>query len=182
MTQQTRSRLLLSIGLVALCTAMRIGPHPWNLTPAGAIALFSGASFDRKRWAFLVPLASMFVSDTVLELTTSHGYHSLMPVVYATFALITVLGMLLRSRRQAPLAVAGGAVGSATLFYVVTNFAMWTISTLYPKTIAGLLTCYIAAIPFYGTMLAGDLLYATLLFGTFVWLERRVPRFAPATR
>jgi hypothetical protein len=178
MIQQTRARLLLSIGLVALCTAMRIGPHPWNLTPAGAIALFCGASFDRKRWALLVPLASMFVSDTVLELTTGHGYHSLMPVVYATFAAITVLGMLLRSRRHSPLAVVGGATGSATLFYVVTNFAVWTISTTYPNTLAGLAACYIAAIPFYGTMLAGDLLYATLLFGTFVRLERRVPRFA----
>ena len=75
-------------------------------------------------------------------------------------------------------AAAGGAVASATIFYVVSNFAMWTSSTLYPHTLDGLIVCYIAAIPFYGTMLLGDVLYSALLFGTFVWAERRLPRFA----
>lgn len=169
-------RLLLAILLVVLSTLMRVIPHPWNLTPVGAVALFSGACFDRKRWSFIVPFAAMFVSDSLLELMTGQGYHSLMPVVYGTFAVIVVIGMLLRSRRQSPALVAAGAVASATLFYVVTNFAVWTASPLYPKTLSGLVACYIAAIPFYGTMLAGDLIYSALLFGTFVWFER----FAPA--
>jgi hypothetical protein len=175
-------RLSLGIALVILATVMRVLPHPWNLTPIGAVSLFSGACFDRKRWAFTVPLAAMFVSDTLLEVFTGHGYHSLMPVIYATFALIVVLGMILRDRRDSPFAVASGSVASATIFYVVSNFAMWTISTLYPKTVAGLIACYIAAIPFYGTMLLGDLAYSALLFGTFVWAQRRLPQFANAER
>lgn len=153
---------------------MRVLPHPWNLTPVGAVSLFSGGCFDRKRWAFIVPLAAVFLSERLLGI----GYHQLTPVIYATFALIVVIGALIRDRRQSPLAVAGGAVASATLFYIVTNFAMWTISEIYPKTVAGLLACYVAGIPYYGTMLAGDLIYSALLFGTFVWAERRVPRFA----
>jgi hypothetical protein len=166
------SRLLLGSALVILATVMRVIPHPWNLTPVGAVSLFAGATFDRRRWAFAIPLASLFIGDTLI------GYHSLMPVIYATFAVIVVFGMFLRNRRSSPVAVASGAIASATLFYVVTNFAMWTISTIYPHTFAGLVACYIAAIPYYGTMLAGDLLYSALLFGTFVWLEHRVPRFA----
>ncbi|HEX7418875.1 MAG TPA: DUF6580 family putative transport protein, partial [Thermoanaerobaculia bacterium] len=98
-------RLSLGIALVILATVMRVLPHPWNLTPIGAVSLFSGACFDRKRWAFTVPLAAMFVSDTLLEVFTGHGYHSLMPVIYATFALIVVLGMILRDRRDSPFAV-----------------------------------------------------------------------------
>jgi hypothetical protein len=175
-------RLSLGIALVLLCTIMRVLPHPWNLTPVGAVALFSGACFDRKRWAFAVPLAAMFVSDTLLEAFTGHGYHSLMPVIYATFALIVVLGMILRERRGSPVAVVAGAVTSATIFYVISNFAMWTISALYPKTLAGLIACYVAAIPFYGTMLLGDVLYSALLFGTFVWAERRLPQFAVSAK
>jgi hypothetical protein len=178
MNRNTTARLLLGIALVFVCMIMRIAPHPWNLTPVGAVSLFSGACFDRRRWAFLVPLAAMFASDTVLEILTGQGYHSLMPVVYATFSLIVVIGIGLRDRRQSPLAVGGGAFASATIFYVVTNFAVWTSSTTYPKTFGGLLACYVAAIPFYGTMLAGDVLYSALLFGTFVWAERRMPHFA----
>jgi hypothetical protein len=176
MNTRTTSRLLLGIFLVSLATVMRIVPHPWNLTPVGAVALFSGACFDRKRWSFLVPLAAMFVSDTALELMTGQGYHSLMPVIYATFASIVCIGFLLRDRRDSPLAVGAGAVSSATFFYLVTNFAVWI--TFYPKTVAGLVACYVAAIPFYGTQLAGDLIYSALLFGTFVWMERRLPYFA----
>ena len=70
------------------------------------------------------------------------------------------------------------ALASATLFYVVTNFAMWTISEIYPKTLAGLIACYVAGIPYCGTQLAGDLLYSAILFGIFVWAERQVTRFA----
>src|SRR5712691_9833344 len=105
-----RARFLLAVLLVVLSTLMRVVPHPWNLTPVGAVSLFSGACFDRKRWAFAVPLAAMFVSDTALELLTGHGYHSLMPVIYATFALIVVLGFALRDQRRNPVMVAGGAI------------------------------------------------------------------------
>jgi hypothetical protein len=175
-------RLSLAIVLVILCTVTRLVPHPWNLTPVGAVALFSGACFDRKRWAFAVPLAALFASDTFLEIFTGHGYHSLMPVIYATFALIVIVGMILRDRRDSPVAVASGAVASATIFYIVSNFAMWTISTIYPKTAAGLIACYVAAIPYYGTMLLGDIVYSALLFGTFVWAERRLPQFAVSER
>ena len=176
MNQRTTARLILCIGLVLFSTVMRILPHPWNLTPVGAVSLFSGDCFDRKRWAFIVPMAAMFVSDSVI------GYHSLMPVIYATFALIVVIGIMLRDRRRSPAFVAGGAVASATLFYIVTNLAMWTISELYPKTLTGLVACYVAAIPFYGTMLIGDLVYSALLFGTFVWAEHRLPIFASIER
>ncbi len=172
MNQRTTSRLLLAVFLVVLGTSMRVVPHPWNLTPIGAVALFSGASFDRKRWSFVIPLSALFLSDVVI------GFHSLMPVVYATFAMIVGIGFLLRERRDSPFAVGGGAVASATLFYLVTNFAVWVASPMYPHTAGGLAACYIAAIPFYGTMVAGDLLYAALLFGTFVWAERHVPVFA----
>ena len=180
MMRKVNPRVALGIALVALSTIMRVLPHPWNLTPVGAVSLFSGACFDRKRWAFAVPFAAMFVSDTLLEIFTGQGYHSLMAVIYATFALIVILGMILREKRDSALAVGSGAVASATIFYVVSNFAVWTASTMYPRTLAGLIACYVAAIPFYGTMLLGDVVYSALLFGTFVWAERRLPQFAEA--
>ena len=167
-----RQRLLLAALLVALATIMRVVPHPWNLTPVGAVALFSGACFDRKRWAFAVPLGAMVIGDAFV------GFHSLMPAIYATFALIVCIGFLLRSRRDSVAAVGLAAVSSSTIFFLTTNFAVWKLLGTYPQDFAGLVACYVAGLPFYGTMLAGDLIYSALLFGTFVWAERRLPGFA----
>jgi hypothetical protein len=54
---------------------------------------------------------------------------------------------------------------------VLTNFGVWAIDNLYPKTTAGLVDCYVAAIPFFRNMLLGDLLYSALLFGALAFVE-----------
>lgn len=163
--------VFLALSLVVFAVLMRLVPHPWNLTPVGAVALFAGACFERKSWSLLVPLAAVFIGDLFI------GLHVLMPVVYATLALTVVIGMLLREHRSKPLAVAVGAWASATLFFITTNFAVWAMLGTYPPTVAGLLQCYAAGLPYYGPQLAGDLLYSALLFGTFVWAEGRVLQF-----
>jgi hypothetical protein len=158
--------------------ALRVIPHPWNFAPIGAIALFAGAHFERRWLSLLTPLATMFAGDTLLQIFTGHGYHSLMPVIYATYALIAVLGMTLRTRRTSAFAVGAGALGSATIFYVITNFAMWLTSPIYTKDGAGLVACYMAALPFFGNTLASDALFSALFFGVFAWVERSFSWFA----
>jgi uncharacterized protein DUF6580 len=161
------SRFGLMAGLVFAAVATRLLPHPPNFTAMSAIALFSGAYFSRRIWGFAVPLAAMLVSDAVL------GFSSTLPVVYATFAAIVGLGILMREKRTRVLPVAGAAAASSVLFYLTTNFAVWAMSGMYPKTPAGLVACYVAAIPFFGPTLAGDLFYTAVLFGSFAWVERR---------
>jgi uncharacterized protein DUF6580 len=161
------SRFGLMAILVFAGVATRLLPHPPNFTAMSAIALFSGAHFSRRIWGFAVPLAAMLVSDAVL------GFSSTLPVVYATFAAIVGIGFLLRERRTRVLPVAGAAVASSVLFYLTTNFAVWVLSGIYPKTPAGLVACYVAAIPFFGPTLAGDLFYTAVLFGAFAWAEHR---------
>jgi hypothetical protein len=53
----------------------------------------------------------------------------------------------------------------ATAFYLVTNLAVWAFTGLYAKTLVGLSACYVAAVPFYRTMLAGDVFYLAVLLG-----------------
>jgi hypothetical protein len=170
---------MLPLLLVVLGVVCRVTPHPWNFAPVGAIALFAGATFANRRAAILVPLIAMFIGDTLLELLTGHGYHSLMPVLYATYALIAVLGMLLRERRNSPLHIAGAAITGATIFFVISNFAVWPMSTIYPKTFEGLVACYVAAIPFFERTLTSDLLFSAIFFGIYTIAERT---FAPAVR
>jgi hypothetical protein len=156
------------VTLITLSAVLRIVPHPWNLTPVGAMALFSGAMF-RNRWiAFLLPLTSLFAGDVFV------GFHKLMLIVYASFAISVAIGRWLRENRS--LARIGGAVFlGAAQFFVITNFAMWALGGYYPKTAAGLATCFMAGVPFFWNTLGGDGLYAGILFGAFALAEKMLP-------
>lgn len=163
--------------LVLGAAILRLLPHPPNVTPVAAMALFGGAHFDRTSRAFAVPLAAMFISDALLQWLFGWGFHGQMVVVYLCFVATVGIGLLLR-RRVSVLSVAAAAFSSSTLFFVTTNLAVWAAGSLYPHSAAGLLSCYVAALPFYGLTLAGDLFYTAVLFGTFALAERRFPLLA----
>jgi hypothetical protein len=164
----TWPRFLFLTAVVVVAAFARLIPHPPNLSPVGAIALFGGAFFPRTRNAFLIPLAAMLLSDLVL------GLHALVPVVYGCFALNALLGRWLRSRRRfVPIALA--TVAGAVQFFLVTNFACWVL--WYPHTLEGFWTCYIAAIPFFHNTLIGDAVFTTAIFGGLAVAEMMVPVF-----
>ena len=159
--------------LVLLAAALRILPHPWNLTPIGAMALFSGSVFKERWLRFSFPLLALFAGDAVI------GFHKLMPVVYLSFLASVAIGTWI-GEKQGVFRIAGGTLLGALQFFVTTNFAVWATFTTYPKSLAGLVTCYIAAVPFFWNTLAGDALYAVLLFGGYALAERLLPQNRPA--
>ena len=161
-----KPRLLVIVGIILAAAASRVIPHPFNFTPVAAIALFGGARFGDKRLSFVVPLVSMLLSDLVI------GLHSGMPVVYGCFALSVCVGFWLRKTNSVG-RIAGAALGSSVLFFVVTNFAVCARGSLYAKNIGGLVASYVAALPFFQNTVLGDLFYTAVLFGGFAWAERR---------
>ncbi len=169
-----RMRAGVVVGMILTAAAARLIPHPPNLTPITAMALFGGAHFPDARLAFLVTGAALLLSDLVL------GLHNLIPVVYGSLALIVGIGLTLRRRRRV-LPIAGAALASSLLFFVVTNFGVWALTSLYPKTLAGLLACYAAALPFVRNTLLGDMLYTAVLFGGFALAERSLPALREKT-
>src|SRR5215472_9572048 len=148
----SKPRLIVLLCMVLAAAASRVIPHPPNVASITAVALFGGAYLANKRLAFLVPLAGLFLSDLIL------GFYSHMEVVYGSFALVVCFGLLIRKNRR-PLRIAGAALASSILFFVTTNFGVWAFESLYPKTMAGLVACYVAAIPFLQNTLVGDALY-----------------------
>jgi len=61
------------------------------------------------------------------------------------------------------------------LFFVLTNFGVWALGALYPKTLTGLTECYVVAIPFFRNALLSDLFYSALLFGGLALAEKQWP-------
>ncbi|MDX1584858.1 MAG: DUF6580 family putative transport protein [Thermoanaerobaculia bacterium] len=180
MNENTKARLWLITAIVFGAALLRLIPHPPNFTPLGALALFAGARYGRKSLAFVLPLAAMLMSDTLLEITTGWGFHSTLPAVYLTLALIVPIGFLIRKKGIGVGTVAGGSIVASTIFFALTNLAVWATSGMYPLTLSGLVTCYVAAIPFFGNTVAGDLFFSGVLFGSFAVAERKIPAFAPA--
>jgi hypothetical protein len=162
-------RILTLISAILAAAALRLLPHPPNFTPIGAMALFSGAYLGtRGATALVAPLAALFLSDLVL------GFYHGMATVYFSTAMVVLIGWL-ALQKKSPLRIAGAAVASSILFFVLTNFGMWLSSGFYPLTLAGLEACYVAAIPFFQNTVAGDLIFSAILFGGFALLERKVP-------
>ena len=165
-----RSRFIATFCAILFAAVLRLVPHPPNFTPIGAMALFSGAYLGRRgAIAFLAPLGALFMSDLVL------GFYHGMATVYFSVAMIVVLGWFALGRVSA-LRVGGAALLSSILFFAITNFGMWLSSGFYPRTLAGLEACYVAAIPFFQNTVAGDLFYAALIFGGFKVAELLLPK------
>lgn len=164
--KDTSSNLSLGAVLVATAAAVRLLPHPWNFVPTTALAIFSGAEFSSLAAGTLVMFLSLFVSDLFL------GFHETMPVVYGSLFVILLAGRFLRERKGlAPLC--GVTCASSVFFFLTTNFGVFILQDLYPKSLGGLLACYTAALPFFQNSLLGDLFYVSLLFGAFELLRAR---------
>lgn len=158
--------------LIAFGALARLLPHAPNFTPIGAIALF-GAAYGGRRAALIAPLAAMAISDLVI------GGHGTLPYVYGSFVMIAVMGMVLfRNGVTVPRAL-GGALGSAGILFVVSNFGVWASGTMYAPTLQGLVTCYAMALPYLRETLVGDLFYVGVMFGSYAFVERRARKLAP---
>ena len=172
------------IALVATAAVYRVIPNrPLGFAPQIAIALFGGAIFKEKRWAFALPLLSMFISDVLYQVLYNAGYSSMQGFYegqwenYLLFAGITLLGFTMKKKTVA--SVAAYSVTAPTLFYLVSNFMVWLgggidITTNLPlsKSFAGLMQSYVQALPFYYGGLLSTILFSAVLFGGYYFFTR----------
>jgi hypothetical protein len=168
-------RSIVLMGMILAAALFRLVPHPPNVTPIGAIALFGGACVINRKLAYLLPMAAMLLSDLVLGYTR-YGLWSMLaiqPVVYACILATTAIGQCIADRRSA-WQVGAAALAGSLLFFVVTNLATWAGGHLYPLTTSGLAACYTAAIPFFRNSLLADAAFTAILFGGLAVLENRI--------
>lgn len=142
-----------------LAALLRLIPHPWNITPIPSIGLFAGTWCDR-RIAWMMPIIPLLIGDLI-----TGGYNPLIMVfVYTGIALSAVIGRLFLSRKRTFTRFAGAITANALIFYTLSNFPVWW--AYYDHSVAGLVECYIMAIPFLGYSLLGDSIFVILIFGT----------------
>jgi hypothetical protein len=173
---------------IFIAAISRLLPHPPNFTPIAAMALFGGACMTDKKFAFIIPLLAMFISDCILQLVSGTGFHNTLPFVYASFAITVGLGFMLRTNNKAG-RIFLVSVLSSCIFFAITNLATWWFegtngAPMYAHNLQGLISCFIAAIPFYNNSvfgsfflntIMGDLFYCGILFSSFYFAKSKFP-------
>ena len=145
---------------------------PWHFTPVAAALLFFGARMPRQR--MITPLALLIVCDIYLNKFV-YGYPLGwdQTVTWAWYAAILLFGGLL-ARNTSALRVVGASLVASISFFLISNFAVWTVSReMYPATWSGLVTCYVAAIPFFRNTVISDLLFSAAFFGAGYLVSHR---------
>ena len=143
--------LKISLGIFAALAASRFFPHPPNFTSLIALGFYIPAIFGRK---FIpVIILSFLVTDIYL------GFHD---TVFFTWGTIILIGLFAKIFANTFLVRIIGALISSCLFFIITNFGVWTLGS-YGLTFNGLITCYIMAIPFFAYNLISTLFFSVII-------------------
>ena len=179
-----KPRLSVILALLAVSVAARLIPYvlaqfgmalepgnttyPWNFSPFLPICLFGGAMFARTRTAYLVPFGAWMLGDLGIWALTGRAdwaFYAHQPVIYLSVALVAFIGFALRRGRSWK-RVAGAGLGSSLAFFVLSNFGVWAFGggAVYPLNFAGLVECYVMAIPYLRNTLISMAVFLPILF------------------
>lgn len=162
------TKLAQPAGFIFIGAFARLIPHPANFAPIAAMALFGGVYLNRKQ-ALTLPIAAMILSDLFL------GFDSI-PMrlsVYGSFLISVFIGFWIKNHKGSK-NIVFASLFSSILFFVITNFAVWAFTNMYPKNTTGIFEAYLYAIPFFRNTILGDLFYSGAFFGGYELVQKFV--------
>mgnify|MGYP001292589341 FL=1 len=146
-----KKNFLICFGIFLSLAASRFIPHPPNFTSLIALSFYVPVLLGLR---FLpVLLISFAITDLII------GYHT---GTHWTWGSVLVIGLLSQYfNKNINYRLTGALLGSF-LFFLITNFGVWTTG-MYSYTSSGLLNCYVLAIPFFTYSLISTLLFSLLI-------------------
>ena len=181
--KNNRTTIIVFALLIIACALYRVWDNrPFGFAPQIAMALFAGSVIQNKKFAFLVPLLSMLVSDALYQflyqqgLTDIKGFYPGQLENYLLFSLVTVIGFFINKNKITHILV--GSLAGAAFYFLASNFITWIGGGLdfynqpYPKTWQGLMTCLAAGIPFFKVSLWATLSFNAIFFGAYYLYSR----------
>ncbi len=175
MNRQNKTSIIIAVLLVLAAAVSRVIMYPHNFSPMVGMAIFAGATFADKRFAFALPVCAMLLSDIMFEVfNIAPGFWGLGQAVgYGIFALITILAFTMK--KVTTIKVIGYSLVSSVVFFLLSNLSFFLIDNpvyhMYSQNAQGLLDCYVNALPFFRTSLIADLVYSGVLFGAYYLLQ-----------
>ncbi len=148
--------LKFSIGIFVVLAASRFVPHPPNFTSLLALSFYVPAFFGRKYIPSL--LLSFAITDIFL------GFHNTLFFTWGSVVLIAFMSDYFKVNFKKRIF---GIITSVFLFYLITNFGVWLVGTMYEKNLSGILLSYDLAIPFLLNSLVSTLIFAVVIESIF---------------
>jgi hypothetical protein len=180
-----KSNLLVLFILILACALYRVwDSRPMGFAPQIAMALFAGSISKDKRFAFLFPILSLFISDLLYQflysqgLSTIKGFYHGQWQNYLLIASITIIGFFINKNKIGQIFV--GSLAGAVYFFLISNFMVWVgggwdiNNQPYPRSFSGLMLCYSEALPFFKWSVLSTLLFNGIFFGSFYLLGKSV--------
>ena len=180
-----KSNLVILFVLILACALYRVwDTRPMGFAPQIAMALFAGSVIRDKRFAFLFPILSLFISDLLYQflyvqgLTTIKGFYSGQISNYLLIASVTIIGFFINKNKVGQ--IFAGSLAGAVYFFLVSNFMVWIgggwdiNNQPYPRSFSGLMLCFTEALPFFKWSVASTLLFNGVFFGSFYLLGKSV--------
>ena len=175
MNKQNTSTLIIAVLLIIVAALSRVFLYPHNFSPIIGMAIFAGAVIKDRRLAFALPLFAMFLSDVLFEVfNIAPGFWGWGQLVgYGILALITVIAFSMKKINV--LSVAGYSIGASLLFFFLSNSAFFVfdnpVYNLYAQNFSGYIASLVGGLPFLKTGIIADLVYSTVLFGTYFLVQ-----------
>tara|TARA_B100002019_G_C21079897_1_gene503260 strand:- start:61 stop:549 length:489 start_codon:yes stop_codon:yes gene_type:complete len=139
------------LGIFAAIAASRFIPHPPNFTSLIALSFYVPALLGTRFIPALI--LSFALTDLVI------GFHSTTLFTWGSVLLIGLISKFFVSSLKTRLS---GALFGACLFYLITNFGVWSLGS-YGYSIDGLVNCYLLALPFFGYTMVSTALYSSTI-------------------
>jgi hypothetical protein len=155
---------ILILGIILLGILTRLVPHPPNFTPILSFALLSSV-YTKNNLGIFIPISIMLLSDMFI------GSHGTIIWVYSSLFVIYLIGYYFIQNITFKNILIGSFVGSLA-FFIITNLGVWFIG--YPKTLEGLIQCYVMALPFYKNTLLSSVLYSSLIHAVYVFVPSKL--------
>jgi hypothetical protein len=145
------NNLKIIIGVLITLAASRFVPHPPNFTSLIALSFYIPVLFGRKYIA--VVIFSFFLTDLVI------GFHS---VTIFTWGSVLAIGIISRYFKDPFLKRICGPLLGAIIFFIITNFGVWTQGG-YGYSLQGIISCYYMAIPFFHYTILSTLIFSIII-------------------
>jgi len=157
--------------LFAVAVHARLLPLPYSFAPVTAALLYFGAR--RPRQEMWIPVAALAATGLYLSRNVyGYTFSADLLVTWAWYAGMVVLGRWL-AHQTTGLRVGAASLAGSVSFFLISNFAVWAVWTMYPKNLGGLIACYVAALPFFRNAVASDLFFAAVFFGVGYLVSQR---------
>ena len=155
-----------SIGIFVALAASRFIPHPPNFTSLLALSFYVPAFLGIRYWPALD--IGFVLTDLII------GFHG---ITLFTWGSVILIGLGSRFFTKTILNRVFGSLLGASLFYIITNFGVWTLG-FYTYTFEGLLLCYTLAIPFFAYSLISTFVFSVVIetIYRFIPLQKKVLR------